>query len=179
MVAARCPQCGREYQFDDSRIGAQEVCTRCAATFVVAQSNPSAGQPGAATTQTQFAPPAGQAAPPYPPQPPTYYPVYYPPQPANSNAIAALVLGIASITIFLAGFILGPLAIYYSGKALREIGNANGGGRNFAVAGRITGIIGTIMSSFLILLYIIAIIFAFIILAHFSHTLPPDTLPSS
>jgi len=162
MVTARCPQCGREYTFDDSRANSTEACAQCGFAFTI--------PPAGAQQESQRAhgaQPHGQqspyGAPPpnyYAPYPPGPYPPYpYPrPQPTNGNAIAGMVLGIASIAVMFLGFILGPLAIYFSNKAIREIdasGAPSGSSRGFASAGKICGIIGTIVSIVVVLLYIV------------------------
>lgn len=78
------------------------------------------------------------------------------------EAIASMVLGILSIFPFYCiGFILGPLAISYRKKAISRIicNPETFGGQGFCTAGFITGIIGTILGSIMILYWII-ILFA-------------------
>lgn len=72
---------------------------------------------------------------------------YQPPfKSTNSKAIAALVLGILSISMGFAGVILGPIAIGLAGSAMREIAaDPNQTGEQLATAGRIMGIIGLIL----------------------------------
>ncbi|MDX6279835.1 MAG: hypothetical protein QOH03_906, partial [Kribbellaceae bacterium] len=74
----------------------------------------------------------------------------YPPQVQerlrdNSNATISLVLGILGLATMLA--ILSPFAWVKGNQALREIDANPGvfGNRGMAVAGRITGIIGTVL----------------------------------
>jgi hypothetical protein len=169
MINTACPQCGKTRQFEDSRLGTQEKCSQCSFLFTVSRQ---AGQSAPPPFPPQYPP---TAMPPYPPPgypPPGYPPGYYyppPPQPTNGNAIAALVLGIASIWMCVFGFILGPLAIHFAGKAAREIGDANVGGKGLANAGRICGIIGTVLSVAIILFYAAIIIFAIVMSANAPH----------
>jgi hypothetical protein len=78
------------------------------------------------------------------------------PQPTNTNAIISLVLGI--VGIFLCGGILCPVAWYLGARAEQEIDASGGavGGRGIATAGKIIGIIGTVL--FLIWLVITIIV---------------------
>jgi len=149
MINMKCSQCGRPYEFDDARLGALEKCVQCGAIFTIQKQQEAAAGP-----------PVGYVyPPPYNYPPPGYYPAYYPPpQPTNGNAVAALVLGIASLAILFLGFILGPLGIYFGAKALREIGNAPSSSRGLATAGRICGIIGTILSVLIVLFYVVMIV---------------------
>lgn len=63
-------------------------------------------------------------------------------KPVTGFAISALVLGILSLFIF--PFVCGPLAIIFGGIALKRANNnPNNEGRGLALAGLITGIIGT------------------------------------
>jgi len=154
VININCPQCGRPYEFDDARLGALEKCVQCGATFTI-QRQPE-GPQSAAGQQGGYAPPPPGF---YPYPPPGYYPAYYPPpQPTNGNAVAALVLGIASLVVLFLGFILGPLGIYFGAKALREIGNVPSNSRGLATAGRVCGIIGTILSALIVLFYVVMIV---------------------
>jgi hypothetical protein len=69
------------------------------------------------------------------------------PLPVNrsGNAIAAMVLGICSITLCYLGVILGPLALVYASKGMAQVNMHGVRGRGMAMAGRITGIIGLIV----------------------------------
>ena len=92
------------------------------------------------------------APPPYGPpyQPP--YPGYQPPAPNHPSATAAMVLGIIGLVGLLscAGvtLVLSPFAWAIGGRAVKEIDAAPPGtysGRDQANAGRIMGLIGTIL----------------------------------
>lgn len=98
---------------------------------------------------------------------PTQYPLqpgYVYPQPAygllrdNSNATLAMVLGILGLATMLA--VLSPFAWWKGSQALAEIDSAPGvyGNRGMAVAGRITGIIGTVLLGLAVLLGLLALI---------------------
>jgi uncharacterized membrane protein len=87
-----------------------------------------------------------------------------------------MVLGIASIAVMFLGFILGPLAIYFSNKAIREIdasGAPLGNSRGFASAGKICGIIGTILSIVVVLLYILMMVVFFSMFNEHMNDFPP------
>lgn len=103
------------------------------------------------TPESGFAPPHG------------YYP--YGPPPKHQNATTAMVLGIVGLA---GGFIcwlpivMAPFAWYLGAKAEKEIDASRGtvSGRGEATAGKVLGIIGTV----LLVLSVVAII-AFIVLA--------------
>jgi hypothetical protein len=67
------------------------------------------------------------------------------PQPTSTNAIISLVLAI--VGLFLCGGILCPVAWYLGVRAEQEVDASGGalGGRGIATAGKIIGIIGTIL----------------------------------
>lgn len=74
-------------------------------------------------------------------------------KPVTGFAISALVLGILSL--FILPFVCGPLAIIFGGIALKRAdSNPNKEGRGLAMAGLITGIIGTAGGLVLLLLAI-------------------------
>jgi hypothetical protein len=84
--------------------------------------------------------------PPAPPPPPPgfeQYPASGPPR-THSKATASLVCGI--VGLFLCGVILGPVAIYLSNQAKREIRESGGQytGEGLATAGMVLGIIAVI-----------------------------------
>lgn len=93
----------------------------------------------------------------YPPQPPTGPQYGYgapPPRPQHPQAVLALVLGIVSLV---ACGLVGPFAWSIGGKAVREI-DASGGsldGRTFALAGKICGIIATILLGLAVLGFVL------------------------
>jgi hypothetical protein len=121
----------------------------------------------------QVPPPGyGQAPPSYgqPPEhgfnpPPTYGYAYpqqgygYQPRPATSTkAVVGLVLGIVSILFCYVGLVIGPIAIVLSVMARNEIDRAPHGtveGRGMAVAGLVTGIIGTLIWAAVIALIVV------------------------
>ena len=80
------------------------------------------------------------------------------PQPTNTNAIISLVLGIIGI-IFCAG-ILAPIAWYLGAQAENQIDASAGlqGGRGIATAGKIIGIIGTVLFVIWLVITIIVLI---------------------
>ncbi|MEV6281442.1 DUF4190 domain-containing protein [Kribbella sp. NPDC051770] len=107
-------------------------------------------------------------------RPPQYgqYPTQpgFPSQPAygvlrdNSNATVALVLGLIP---FITGlFILSPFAWWKGNQAVAEIDAAPGvyNNRGMAVAGRITGIVGTVLL-ILAILFGIAMVLLFVVFA--------------
>lgn len=67
----------------------------------------------------------------------------------NGKAIWSLILGIASIVVFCVGFLVGVPAIILGFSAKRDVALSGGAedGRGLAVAGIVTGIIGTIISA--------------------------------
>jgi len=91
----------------------------------------------------------------YPPPPPQGGPAYAPQHP---RATTALVLGILSLVIC---GVLGPFAWVIGGNAVKEIDASGGqlGGRGMAQAGRICGMIATIL---LIIGLAVAIILAIV-----------------
>jgi len=102
-------------------------------------------------------PPPGQ---PWPQQQQSYYPPnYFLKPPTNGKAIASLVLGIASVLISIIGWILGPLGFIFGIKAKREIRNGIGSGEGLAMAGLVTGIIGTV-TSVLAIVWLLVIVLA-------------------
>jgi hypothetical protein len=86
----------------------------------------------------------------YPPAMPPYDPSgrsgppAYGPQRDHPQATTALVLGILGIVVC---FVLAPVAWVVGGRAVREIDASHGalGGRGSANAGRILGIVGTLL----------------------------------
>ncbi len=87
----------------------------------------------------------------WPPQPGVPSP-YGTPQ-SNGNATLILVLGILSIVFVCLGFILGPIAWIMGNTALAS-GTVDPSQAGQVSAGRICGIIGTILSVLVILLYV-------------------------
>ncbi|GAA5415640.1 hypothetical protein Pryu01_00671 [Paraliobacillus ryukyuensis] len=86
---------------------------------------------------------------------------YYatPPQ-ASGKAIAAMVLGILSIIFIFfpfLGFTLGTIGIILATKAFKQIKDQKLGGRGLAIAGLITGIIGTFFTGILTVVMILPI----------------------
>ena len=114
---------------------------------------PSSGEP---TPPTPPTPPSYGSAPQLPsypsqegaPPPPGYYPPnapggYGPPQ-SNKKAMWSMILGI--ISLLCCGIITGPVAIFLSSAAKKEIAASGGvqGGAGQAKAGLILGIIGIV-----------------------------------
>jgi hypothetical protein len=88
--------------------------------------------------------------PPAPPPPPGYgYPQYVPPAPNHPKATTALVLGIIGLTGIMCyiTFLVAPVAWVIGHKAVKEIDANPGayGGRSEANAGKIMGIVGTVL----------------------------------
>lgn len=71
------------------------------------------------------------------------------PQRTNGKAIAALVLGIVSIALFCIGFLAGIPAMLLGFAAKRDVMLSGGAerGRGYAIAGIVTGLIGTLISA--------------------------------
>jgi len=94
-------------------------------------------------------PPPPQYPPPYPP--PGYGAPYSPyvPLPAHPRATTAMVLGIVGMTGFMCyvTFLVAPAAWIIGAKAVKEIDANPGmyGGRSEANAGKIMGIVGTVL----------------------------------
>lgn len=117
--------------------------------------------------------PNHQQPPPPPPPPPPYQqqqyqnypyppPYHLAPMPkTNNKAIVALVLGILSIMIPYIGFFIGIVAIIYASLSMKEIKRTNDQGKGLAVAGLVTGIIGTVLYGIILLIVVIVMIVAF------------------
>lgn len=92
----------------------------------------------------------------WPPQPGSPSP-YGAPQ-SSGNATLVLVLGILSL--FICGIVLGPIAWIQGNSALVQLDSGYGdqSQRGTIVAGRICGIIGTVLSALILVIYIGAII---------------------
>lgn len=98
----------------------------------------------------------------YPPQPPPA-PQYggHSPRPQHPQAVLALVLGIVSLV---ACGLIGPFAWSIGGKAVREI-DASGGaldGRTMAQAGKICGIVATVLLAIGLFVFVIFILGALV-----------------
>ncbi|KAA1397280.1 DUF4190 domain-containing protein [Aeromicrobium ginsengisoli] len=115
-------------------------------------------QPGNPSDPTHQPPPPGYQQPPpnwgnaYPPPPPGYgypYPQYAPKPPQHPRATTAMVLGIIGLTGFACyvTFLVAPVAWILGARAVKEI-DANPqaySGRSEANAGKIMGIVGTVL----------------------------------
>jgi hypothetical protein len=128
------------------------------------QTGPAPGYGQAPPPSYGQAPPAyGQSSPQGFPPPPGYgYPQqgygYPPPRRTSTKAVVGLVLGIVSILFCYLGVLIGPAAIMVSILARREIDDAPQGaveGRGMAIAGLVTGIIGTIIWAVVIALIVV------------------------
>ncbi len=96
-----------------------------------------------------------QAPPPYqPPYQPPNQPQYYGPPPSHPRSVPALVLGILSIV--LCGLFTGIPAMVMGRGAIRDIRSQPGryGGEGLAQGGFWTGLVGTALSGFVILVFI-------------------------
>ncbi len=125
---------------------------------------PNPGQvPGYPPASSAY-PPQGQYPPPgQHPQPGAYgyQPVYAPPK--HPQAVLAMVLGIIGLTgiMFCVTAFVAPFAWWIGAKAVKEIdANPGQGGRSEAMAGKVMGIIGTVL-----LILGILVIVGFIVLA--------------
>ena len=121
--------------------------------------------PESRADQGPQAPPPGQQPPPPPGQPPPQYgqpQPQYAPQPAGPpqapGAVIALVLGIAGLV--LSCWVLGPFAWWQGVKGERAADAAPGqyGGRGMATAGKILGIIQTVLLVLGVIVLIVVII---------------------
>ena len=103
--------------------------------------------PGYDQPPSGYGPPPGFGPPPGYGQAPQGY--GYPPRPQNSTkAVLGMVLGIVSIVFCYLGVLIGPAAIIVSAMARKEIDAAPKGayeGRGMAIAGLVTGIVGTVI----------------------------------
>jgi hypothetical protein len=94
-------------------------------------------------------PPPGWTPPPGSPPPPGYY-GYAPLPPSDGQAIAAMVIGIVAL-VGACGYgltlLISPVALFLGRSSMKRIDASQGriGGRGFAQAGFILGIIGTIL----------------------------------
>lgn len=121
------------------------------------QAPPAYGQP-----QPGF-PPPGQPQPGFPPpayaQPQQGY--GYPQRPQTSTkAVLALVFGIVSIFFCYVGVLIGPVAIVLAVLARKEIDAAPRGsveGSGMAIAGLVTGILGTVVWGAVIALLVVGL----------------------
>jgi len=88
---------------------------------------------------------------PQPAPPPGFGPQYSPEPPATKKATTALVLGIVGLTVCVG--IASIPAWIIGNDALKEIERSNGtlGGRSFAQAGKVMGIIGTALGALSVL----------------------------
>jgi hypothetical protein len=96
-----------------------------------------------------------QAPPPYqPPYQPSSGPPYYGPPPNHPKSVPALVLGILSLV--LCGLFTGIPAMVMARGAMRDIRSQPGrlGGDGLAQGGFWTGLIGTALSGFVVLVFI-------------------------
>ncbi|SET28089.1 DUF4190 domain-containing protein [Paenibacillus sp. NFR01] len=89
-----------------------------------------------------------------PPPPPP------PPAKTNGKSIGALVLGILSLMIPFVGFLLGIIAIILASISFKEIRIRYEQGKGMAIAGLVTGILGTLFGLFLIAVIVISLIVA-------------------
>jgi len=105
-------------------------------------------------------PPYGTPPPNVPPPPPGYPQGYPPPAyaykpPTCGLAIASMVVGIVGVWTMFLCVILGPIALVLASKATKVIRTGHQSGEGFATAGKITGIIATILGAVVIIFYIL------------------------
>lgn len=110
-------------------------------------------------------PPQQPGVPPLPPLPPApqggYYgqPMYAAQPPTDGMGIAAFIIGIVALTLSCAygiTLLLSPVALFMGRSAMKRVDRSEGrlGGRGFAQAGFIMGIVGTV----LLVLSIVAVV---------------------
>ena len=156
MPVIACPRCGTRLDAPEDFLGREVLCGQCKTKFVAGAEGPA---PAAALEPPPADDvPAGQPAEAPPVAPPLPAPLiggpqvpvrpYPQPQKSSGQAVASLVLGIASMPVcFCLGvpsIICGILAIIFHKNALRDIeaGTVSPTSAGMAKAGRICGIIG-------------------------------------
>lgn len=154
-----CPSCQRKLSLTESLLGQDVQCPTCGATFTAkGQSSPEASPPSSQTAQPPRLP---SEAPPYEDdrdRPRRRIPDYdddYPEDDYDHRRRrrdlvphrAATILTLGIISIFILGFILGPIAWVMGSTDLKEIraGRMDPEGEGSTRAGLICGIIGTIL----------------------------------
>jgi hypothetical protein len=137
---------------------------------------PPGGQPPPQQPYAQ--PPQG----PYPQQgypPPQYPPPQYPPSPPNNGlAVAALILGVAGVTILFGLGSIGALICGYMGKSQIDESNGAQGGRGMAVAGIVLGYLGIAIGILFVLLFALIFSQADDIIREIKPLLTPSPFPS-
>lgn len=111
---------------------------------------PRPDQPGYWESQAASQQPYGAQPPPGGGYPPYGYGYGFQPVPKQSNATTAMVLGIIALAggmVCYLPILTAPFAWFLGAKAVREIDESGGrlGGRSEANAGKIMGIIGTVL----------------------------------
>ena len=93
-----------------------------------------------------------------PPPDPSSLPPPLPPRPTADRAVPALVLGIIGIVLCP---ICAPFAWSMGGKVERDIDASAGalGGRGIATAGRVLGIVGTVLLGVYVLVFVVWVVF--------------------
>lgn len=97
----------------------------------------------------------GQSYPPYPVAPPNH-----------GGALAAMIVGIVSLVLacgYGIGLLGSPVAWYLGSKSMKEIDFSQGrlGGRGMAQAGKVLGIIGTVLLAFFLVIVVVGGILLF------------------
>jgi len=185
-----CPHCG----YSDS--GVWQECPACGQYAAPDAQAPAPYMTAPAGPPTNQPPPPGYGPPPYGAPGPAAYPSTpgdnpyaapsaagaYPPVygyayqqpsllPTSGKAIASMVIGICSIVIYFLGFILGPLAIGLWASARNDFKQIppSHKGQGLATAGLVTGILGTLIGLFMV----IVIVMAFVMASRQNHYPPP------
>jgi hypothetical protein len=113
---------------------------------------PQYGQPTDGQPQYGQQPPYGQPYPTYPVTPPNH-----------GGALASMIVGIVSLVLacgYGVGLLASPVAWYLGSRSLREIDASQGrlGGRGMAQAGKIMGIIGTVLLGLLVVVVVVGVL---------------------
>jgi hypothetical protein len=154
-----CPTCSRKLRIPDELLGKKVKCPQCGNAFLARAPAAPAEEMGeeeapAPPPKAAAAPARRPAAP--PPAEDEEEPEEEAPAPRRRGGngglkphrgVVILIMGILSIVIGYIGIILGPISWSMGGKDLQEIeaGRMDPEGRSLTNAGRICGIIGTIL----------------------------------
>lgn len=121
----------------------------------MSDSKPPAGDPSGQQPRPDWGsayppPPGGQPVPPgypsaYPP--PGYYPYAAPKHPSATTALVLGIVAVAGGLLCYLPLLVAPFAWFTGSKAVRDIDESRGaqGGRGEAMAGKVLGIVGTVL----------------------------------